>query len=36
MLDVAKNLLERLRADSDTESVSYRYGMAIIRKKVAR
>jgi len=33
MLDLARSLLERLRRDSDTESVSYRYGMAIIRKK---
>ena len=33
MLDLAKSLLERLHHDSDTESVSYRYGMAIIRKK---
>jgi hypothetical protein len=33
MLDLAKSLIERLRRDSDTESVSYRYGMAIIRKK---
>lgn len=33
MLDVVKELLDRLRHDSDTESVSYRYGMAIIRKK---
>lgn len=34
MLDLARSLLERLRYESDTESVSYRYGMAIIRKKV--
>lgn len=33
MLDLAKSLLDRLREDSDTESVSYRYGMAIVRKK---
>ena len=33
MLDLAESLLGRLRHDSDTESVSYRYGMAIIRKK---
>ncbi len=33
MLDLARSLLDRLRKDSDTESVSYRYGMAIIRKK---
>jgi len=36
MLDLVKSLLERLRRDSDTESVSYRYGMAIIRKKGLR
>lgn len=33
MLDLAKSLLERLHWDTDTESVSYRYGMAIIRKR---
>jgi hypothetical protein len=33
MLELAESLLQRLRRDSDTESVSYRYGMAIIRKK---
>ncbi len=33
MLDLAKSLLERLHSESDTESVSYRYGMAIVRKK---
>lgn len=33
MLGVAESLLGRLRRESDTESVSYRYGMAIIRKK---
>ena len=33
MLTLARSLLERLHRDSDTESVSYRYGMAIIRKK---
>jgi hypothetical protein len=33
MLDLVKSLLDRLSHDSDTESVSYRYGMAIIRKK---
>jgi hypothetical protein len=33
MLVLAQSLLERLRQNSDTESVSYRYGMAIIRKK---
>lgn len=33
MLTVVKMLLERLHEDSDTESVSYRYGMAIIRKR---
>lgn len=33
MLDLAESLLQRLRRDGDTESVSYRYGMAIIRKK---
>jgi hypothetical protein len=33
MLDLAKSLLDRLHHDSDTESVSYRYGMAIVRKK---
>lgn len=33
MLVLAQSLLERLRPDSDTESVTYRYGMAIIRKK---
>ena len=32
MLDLAASLIERLRKGSDTESVSYRYGMAIIRK----
>lgn len=35
MLPVVQSLLERLTGDeSDTDSVSYRYGMAIIRKKV--
>jgi hypothetical protein len=34
MLDLVKSLLDRLHRNSDTESVSYRYGMAIIRKKV--
>ena len=33
MLAVAESLLQRLRSGTDTESVSYRYGMAIIRKK---
>ena len=33
MLPLVKGLLDRLHEDSDTESVSYRYGMAIIRKK---
>lgn len=33
MLDLARSLLDRLHRDSDTESVSYRYGMAVIRKK---
>ena len=33
MLELASSLLERLRSGTDTESVSYRYGMAIIRKK---
>lgn len=33
MLALAESLLGRLRKDSDTESVSYRYGMAIVRKK---
>ena len=33
MLDLAESLIGRLRRGSDTESVSYRYGMAIIRKK---
>jgi hypothetical protein len=33
MLLLAQSLLERLRPGSDTESVSYRYGMAVIRKK---
>lgn len=33
MLELAESLLQRLRQNSDTESVSYRYGMAIIRKK---
>lgn len=34
MLELAQDLLDRLRPGTDTESVSYRYGMAIIRKKV--
>jgi hypothetical protein len=33
MLALARSLLDRLRKGSDTESVAYRYGMAIIRKK---
>jgi len=33
MLALASSLLERLHWNTDTESVSYRYGMAIIRKK---
>lgn len=33
MLTLAQSLLERLHRDTDTESVTYRYGMAIIRKK---
>jgi len=33
MLTLMQSLLDRLRKDSDTESVSYRYGMAIIRKR---
>jgi Methyltransferase domain len=33
MLGVARGLLERLRPGTDTEWVSYRYGMAVIRKK---
>ena len=33
MLSLVKGLLDRLHRDSDTDSVSYRYGMAIIRKK---
>lgn len=33
MLTLVRSLLDRLHKDSDTESVSYRYGMAIIRKK---
>ena len=33
MLNVAQGLLERLRPGTDTEWVSYRYGMAVIRKK---
>ena len=33
MLGVVQGLLERLHAGSDTEWVSYRYGMAVIRKK---
>lgn len=33
MLNVVKSMLDRLHRDSDTESVSYRYGMAIIRKR---
>ena len=34
MLEVAQGLLERLHRDTDTEWVSYRYGMAVIRKKL--
>ena len=33
MLGLARSLLDRLREGSDTESVSYRYGMAILRKR---
>jgi hypothetical protein len=33
MLVTVQALLERLHSDTDTESVSYRYGMAIVRKK---
>ena len=33
MLGVVQGLLERLHRDTDTEWVSYRYGMAVIRKK---
>jgi hypothetical protein len=33
MLATVQGLLDRLHWDTDTESVSYRYGMAIIRKK---
>lgn len=33
MLELATSLLDRLHKGTDTDSVSYRYGMAIIRKK---
>jgi hypothetical protein len=33
MLTLVQSLLERMHWNTDTESVSYRYGMAIIRKK---
>ena len=33
MLTVAQGLLERLHAGTDTEWVSFRYGMAVIRKR---
>lgn len=33
MADLARNLLERLHEDTDTESIEYRHGMAMIWKK---
>ena len=33
MLTFAQSLLERLTWDSDTETIDYRYGMAILRKR---
>jgi hypothetical protein len=33
MLRLAESLLDRLHEDTDTDSIEYRHGMAIIRKK---